>query len=174
MVKFLVTKGADIHAQEDCALRWAARYGHLAVVKFLVAKGADIHVQEDCALRWAAQYGHLAVVEFLVAKGADIHAQTDYALRKCILETRNSNDPRYGAVIDFLLEHGRWESVDEKGLTPLKRLAENKDFVFAELAFEKVRDYVAAQKELELKRRAEAVRAMQAGFKKIILKKRRK
>jgi len=28
-------RGANVHADDNCALRWAARYGHLEVVEFL-------------------------------------------------------------------------------------------------------------------------------------------
>ena len=42
--------------------------GHLAVVKFLVSKGADIHANNDYALIYASQNGHLHVVEFLLVK----------------------------------------------------------------------------------------------------------
>jgi len=81
VVKFLVENGADIHADNDYALQRAARNGHLEVVKFLVEKGADIHADNDCALRWAAENGHLEVIKFLVEKGADIHANNDFALQ---------------------------------------------------------------------------------------------
>jgi ankyrin repeat protein len=81
VIKRLVKEGADIHANNNCALRWAAGSGHLDVVKFLVENDADIHAYNDLALRWAAGSGHLDVVKFLVEKGADIHADNDYALR---------------------------------------------------------------------------------------------
>ena len=69
VIKRLVKQGADIHAGDDVALRWAAEYGHLDVVKFLVKQGADIHAGDDAALRWAARYDHLDVVKFLEGKG---------------------------------------------------------------------------------------------------------
>ena len=52
-VKFFVRRGADIHTNNDSALRWASINGHLDVVKFLVQKGANVHEHNDCALRWA-------------------------------------------------------------------------------------------------------------------------
>jgi ankyrin repeat protein len=42
----------------------ACELGHLDVVKYLVEKGADIHASADHALRWAAGSGHLDVVEY--------------------------------------------------------------------------------------------------------------
>jgi len=76
-----VKNGADIHANNDYALRGASENGHLPVVQFLVEHGADIHANDDEALRWASRYGHLPVVQFLVEHGANIHANGDVALR---------------------------------------------------------------------------------------------
>ncbi len=80
IVKYLVEKGADIHAPNDLAppdraLRQAAHNGHLDVVKYLVDKGSDIHVRDDLALKGAARGGHLEVVKYLVGKGADTGAK---------------------------------------------------------------------------------------------------
>jgi hypothetical protein len=63
--KRLVKEGANIHANDDYALRCASANGHLGVVKFLVSKGANIHADDDCALRCASENGHLSVVKFL-------------------------------------------------------------------------------------------------------------
>jgi ankyrin repeat protein len=46
-------------------------YGHLNVIKFLAESGADIHANDDQALRWAALGGHPDVVRFLIMSGAD-------------------------------------------------------------------------------------------------------
>ena len=37
----------------------AAREGHLAVVAALLAAGANVHAEDDAALRWAADHGHV-------------------------------------------------------------------------------------------------------------------
>ncbi len=64
-VKRLVKAGADIHVEDDYALRWASNNGHLEVVKYLVGQGADIHADNDRALRWAAEEAHTEIVEYL-------------------------------------------------------------------------------------------------------------
>ena len=64
-VKYLVSKGADIHAENDWASRLAAENEHLTVVKYLVSEGANIHTWNDYALRYAAENGHLPVVKYL-------------------------------------------------------------------------------------------------------------
>ena len=65
----------------DQPLIWASRNGHLDIVKYLVGKGANIHADDDEALRLASHYGHLEVVKYLVEKGANIRARDDYALK---------------------------------------------------------------------------------------------
>ena len=78
--KYLIECGADIHADEDYALRWSAQNGHLAIVKFLVKAGADIHACNNYALRLSAIHGHLDIIKFLVECGADIHIINDVIL----------------------------------------------------------------------------------------------
>ncbi len=80
-VKYLVKQGADIHAEGDYALRSASYYGHLEVVKYLVKEGADIHVGYERPLTFASRAGHLDIVKFLVEKGANVQADDDEALR---------------------------------------------------------------------------------------------
>jgi len=77
----LIDEGANIHADNDYALRWAALNGHLDIMKFLVEKGANMHAYNDYALRVAAKNGHLDIVKYLVSASANIHAGDDYALR---------------------------------------------------------------------------------------------
>ena len=64
-VKTLLSEGADIHAWDDYALRYASENGQLEVVTYLVQEGADIHAREDYALRWSSINGHIEVVKFL-------------------------------------------------------------------------------------------------------------
>ena len=99
VVKILIEKGADVHANNDSSLHSASLNGHIEVVKILIEKGADIHAQNDNALRWASQNGHLEVVKILIEIGADIHAQNEYPLHWASL---------YGhlEVVKFLIEKG--------------------------------------------------------------------
>ncbi len=81
VVKYLTERGANVHAQNDAALLWASRYGHLELVKYLMEHGANVHAFDDWALRWASKEEHLEVVKYLTERGADIHADNDEALR---------------------------------------------------------------------------------------------
>ncbi len=48
----------------------ASEDGNLDVVKYLVSQGADIHADKDWALGLAAENGHLAIVKYLKLQGA--------------------------------------------------------------------------------------------------------
>ena len=98
IVRYLTEKGADIHVFDDLALRWGSREGHLDVVKYLTEKGADIHAEEDAALRWASDEGHLEVVKYLTEQGADVHADNDYSLRR-------ASESGHLEVVKYLVEH---------------------------------------------------------------------
>ena len=80
VIKYLVSLGADIRADNDEAVRWASYYGHLEVVKYLVSMGADIKANNE-TVRLASYYGHLKMVKYLVSMGADISAENDYVVR---------------------------------------------------------------------------------------------
>ncbi len=79
VVKYIIEQGADIHIDDDEALKLASR-GHLDVVKYLLEQGADIHIDDDFPLIEASAYGYLEVVKYLVSQGANIHAQDDDAM----------------------------------------------------------------------------------------------
>ena len=76
-----ISKGADIHENDDRALRWASRYGHLDMVKYLINQGADIYARNDNALAMASYFGHLEIVKYLVKSGANIYARNKEAMR---------------------------------------------------------------------------------------------
>jgi hypothetical protein len=78
MVKVLLASGANVHAKDDEALCWAAMNGHTEMVRTLLAGSA--HVDE--ALCWAAMNGHTEMVRTLLAGSAHVHAEDDCALRR--------------------------------------------------------------------------------------------
>jgi len=107
-LKNLLNQGADIHSNDDDALRAAAYNGYLEVVKFLVlpdlgsvaiTHGSSIHAVDDQALKFSAQRGHLEIVKFLVTQGANVHADNDYALRYSALKGHLEN-------VKFLITNG--------------------------------------------------------------------
>ena len=88
--KMLIERGADVHADNDFALRFSAKNGHLEVVKYLIKKGANIHADYDYALRcsayndyalkYSAENGYLEVVKYLIEKGANIDVIKNYPI----------------------------------------------------------------------------------------------
>lgn len=64
----------------DQALLNAAAQGSLTGVAAALAAGANVHVDDDAALRWAAQHSDPELVARLLSAGADVHAGDDAAL----------------------------------------------------------------------------------------------
>ena len=65
IVKRLLEAGADVHAEDDAALRDAAEDGHADVVKLLLEHGADVHAEGDYALFGARRNSHVDVVKII-------------------------------------------------------------------------------------------------------------
>lgn len=82
IVKYLLDNGADIHTENDKALREASAEGKIKVVRLLLERGADIHANNDQALRLAARGGHLQVVKRLLEYGANPLIFTEAELSK--------------------------------------------------------------------------------------------
>ena len=78
VVKYLV--GEKNMRPSDAALTRAVLFERRDIVKYLIENGANVHAENDYALRWTARAGHFDLVRLLVAKGANIHAENDYAL----------------------------------------------------------------------------------------------
>jgi len=76
-----IRDGADVHANYDFALRWAAKNGDYKVVKLLIKHGANVHANDNSSLRLAAGNGHYKIVKLLLKHGANVHADNDAALR---------------------------------------------------------------------------------------------
>ena len=73
IVELLLAHGADLHVDNEYALRSASANGELTVVKLLLDREADVHANYDEALRLAATRGHHAVVELLLNHGANVN-----------------------------------------------------------------------------------------------------
>ena len=73
-VQAMIDNGTDITADDNYAVRLAARYGHTETVRLLIDYGADITADDNRAVRWAASSGHMETVRLLIEHGADITA----------------------------------------------------------------------------------------------------
>ena len=64
---------------KDQLLIFSAEHGKIDFVKYLLDIGADIHAKNDDALRWASSKGHTKVVKLLLDAGANVHAEDNVA-----------------------------------------------------------------------------------------------
>jgi len=78
VVNFLLAK-KNISISDNILINTATR-GHVEVVKILLKHDVNLHANNDCALRWAAESNHIDVVKVLLHAGADIHADNDYVI----------------------------------------------------------------------------------------------
>ena len=99
LVKDALEQGANVHTNDDLALRLASNNGHTEVIKLLLDAGADVHAWDDWALRWASEYGHIEVVKLLLDAGANVHALNDYALQ-------NASYNGHIEIVKLLLDAG--------------------------------------------------------------------
>jgi ankyrin repeat protein len=117
-VKDLLEKGANVHTNNDNALRIASKNGNLEIVKLLLDNGADVNAKklfDSEALINASEKGNLEIVKLLLGKGANIHAENDYALR---LASENG----YLEIVKLLIEKGaRVNAVNDEALINASR-----------------------------------------------------
>ena len=59
--------GANVHAEDDYALRMAANHGYPQTVRALLEAGANVHAEDDHALRRGAYWGQTETVRGLAA-----------------------------------------------------------------------------------------------------------
>jgi len=64
-IELLIKAGANVHANDDEALRLASLYGHKDVVELLLKAGANVHANDNEALRFATEKGYKDIVELL-------------------------------------------------------------------------------------------------------------
>ncbi|PWA00774.1 hypothetical protein BB558_003168 [Smittium angustum] len=83
-MKSKIFNGADIHVDEDHALRLSCERGNFDIVKYLVENGADIYAKDNDSLKFAKRFGHFDIVNYLVENGADVHEYNDYSLKSAI------------------------------------------------------------------------------------------
>ncbi|KAJ3083081.1 hypothetical protein HK102_001269 [Quaeritorhiza haematococci] len=106
VARLLLGCGADVHANEDEAIRVAMssldpnlRDRRIEVVRLLLENGADVHVNDEMPLKWAAADGYLEIVQMLLEYGADIHAANEEPFLSAV---RN----RQMEVAKFLADRG--------------------------------------------------------------------
>ena len=84
ITQLLLQRGANVHAEDGYALRWASWNGHVEVVRLLLQHGADVHTREDHPLCYASASGSIEVVRLLLQHGANVHARGDYPIQMAV------------------------------------------------------------------------------------------
>jgi ankyrin repeat protein len=82
ILKYLVSKGGDILAGNNEAVRKAIKYDNVEVVKFLVENGANAFAKGNEAIKDASKHGHVEILEYLLDHGCDIEVVKKYAREK--------------------------------------------------------------------------------------------
>jgi hypothetical protein len=63
LLKYLITKGLIFDKNQ--ALLTASTFGKIRILKYLIKNGADIHANDDLAVRYAIENGHVETVKYL-------------------------------------------------------------------------------------------------------------
>ena len=84
----------DPAANNNMAIRWSAKRGHLDVVRYLMEDvdskyGIDPAAQDNVAIRWSAEAGHLDVVKYLM--GLDSKYGIDRSIGEAFLYPERSS-----------------------------------------------------------------------------------
>ena len=100
VVKILLSRGIDVHVDNDKPICLAADYGHAEVVEVLLAAKANARARCNLPLLWAARRGALDVVKILLAAGAELWV---FNKNELYWDTKTST---VGAIIKVLLDAG--------------------------------------------------------------------
>ena len=95
----LILMGANVHTNNDMALRHAVNNEHLEIIKLLLEHDANVHFDNDSMLCWASVNGRTETVKLLLDYGANVHANDDEALFYAV-------GSGYIEIANLLLEHG--------------------------------------------------------------------
>ncbi len=83
VLKYLLSEGSP---NIDDSLMFASSFGRLGMIKYILSLGADIHYDDDIALRIAFSHNQIDAVIELLNHGADIHVNDDELLINAVNE----------------------------------------------------------------------------------------
>jgi ankyrin repeat protein len=66
MAKILIENGANIHAQNEAAIRYSTNKNYFEIVKLLIINGADIHVNNDQIIRLFDGNKNVEMIKYLI------------------------------------------------------------------------------------------------------------
>lgn len=101
IIKYLLTSPdlknhADIHQNDDYAIRLSSYGGHLETVKFLLTspllkEKANPNAQNNEPFRWAAEHNHVEVMQFLMEFGIDPHQMSSLTGNNAFMSACDQN-----------------------------------------------------------------------------------
>lgn len=106
IARFLIEKGADIHADDNensTPLHNAAARGHLDIISLLIENGARINQCDGngmTALHLAASYGHPECAKLLIEKGANVNAREINGRTPLFFNARQGNKEIFQLLLD--------------------------------------------------------------------------
>lgn len=95
VVKYLVSRGADVSGYDQWAVVWASAGGHLETVKYLVSEGADITFSDNEAINLASIHNRFEMVKYLISIGAD----PSHAIKNAVFY-------RFSDIINYIISIG--------------------------------------------------------------------
>lgn len=131
LTKFLINKGANIHAKilvdGRKPIHLAAREGYknanaANIVKCLLNRGVSVNDTDTnglTPLHYAAKYANLKAVKLLIDEGANIHAKTVGGQKPIHLAARGGGGETPNTIELFLNKGVGINDIDANGLTPL-------------------------------------------------------
>jgi len=122
----LLSRGAEVKADEETALLFAAMRGDVEAVNALLDNGADVNVKHEDGwngLMLAAVNGHSLVVQALLDKGAKVDAKENLMGQTALIWAVKGG---HAAIVKILLKAGaNVNDRDKFGGTALTRAASN-------------------------------------------------
>jgi len=122
----LLSRGAEVKADEETALLFAATRGDVEAVSALLDNGADVNVKHEDGwngLMLAAVNGHSLVVQALLDKGAKVDAKENLMGQTALIWAAKGG---HAAIVKTLLKAGANVNARDKfGGTALTRVASN-------------------------------------------------
>lgn len=100
ILKYLVSKGADITTDDNWAINIAVSEGHFEIVKYLVENGAPLKDGRRVLAARAAELDHVDILKYLIVHGVDIVEADNLAINAALTYSKMDSA---AVLIDFVI-----------------------------------------------------------------------